>query len=137
MFPARRYLLLSLAALLVLWGCETLKTSRPIQPIKEYEKMIVGRFDADYVGTNNCLKTCHYHDKMNRDFEASTMGAQMSRRTGLPLVDCESCHGPGSLAVEKLTKEKVEQDKKKGKQTACNYKTLINLEELPAPAQPP
>jgi DmsE family decaheme c-type cytochrome len=132
-----KYAFLSLVSmlLLLLYSCETLKTSKPIQPIKEYEKMLLGRFDADYVGTDNCLKTCHFHDKLNHDFEASTMGAQMSPRTGMPLVDCESCHGPGSLAVEELTKEKVERDKKKGKQTACNYKTLIKLDELPPPAQ--
>lgn len=137
MFPrGRKYLLFTLAAsLLMLWGCETLKASRSILPQKEYERMILGRFDADYVGTDNCLKTCHFHDKITQDFEASTMGAQMSPKTGLPLVDCESCHGPGSLAIKDLTKKKVKHDKKKGKQTACNYKTLINLEELPAPAQ--
>jgi DmsE family decaheme c-type cytochrome len=119
----------------VFWGCETLKTSKPIVPIKEYEKLIVGRFDADYVGTTNCLRTCHYHDKINEDFEASTMGAQMSPKTGLPLVDCESCHGPGSLAIKGLTKEKVEQDAKEGKQTKCDYETFIDLDNLPAPAR--
>ena len=65
--------------------------------------MIVGRLDADYIGTDNCLSACHEHDQRRRDFDLSTMGAQLSRESGLPLVNCESCHGPGSLAVEQLT----------------------------------
>ena len=82
---------------IVLSGCETLKSSKAIVPIKEYERMIVGRLDANYIGTQNCLYACHYHDKIKQDFDASTMGAQLSRNSGLPLVNCESCHGPGSL----------------------------------------
>ncbi|MBI4823263.1 MAG: DmsE family decaheme c-type cytochrome, partial [Nitrospirae bacterium] len=125
-------------------GCESLRISKPIMPIKEYEKMIVGRFDANYIGTNNCLKACHTHDKIKRDFEAGTMGAQLSAKSGLPLVDCESCHGPGSLAVEGITEETVTADKEKGIETACKYetfipltgleKTLIKQEPIPAPA---
>ena len=34
-------------------GCETLKSSTPIVPVKEYEIMIVGMLDANYVGTTN------------------------------------------------------------------------------------
>ncbi len=120
---------------IALSGCESLKSSRPIIPIKEYERMIVGRLDAQYVGTQNCLSACHYHDKIRRDFEASTMGLQLSRKSGLPIVDCESCHGPGSLAIEGITPEKVAMDAKQGKQTACNYKTLIDLNNLPAQAK--
>lgn len=127
-FPAALILTLSL------WGCETLKVSKPILPVKEYEKMIVGRFDADYVGTNNCLRTCHYHDKIRRDFEASTMGVQM-RETGLPIVDCESCHGPGSLAIKDLTVDRVLEDAQRGIQTECDYKTFIDIDNLPAPAK--
>lgn len=116
-------------------GCETLKSSKPIMPIKEYEKMIVGRFDANYIGTENCLRACHAHDKIKQNFEASTMGAQMSSKSGMPVVDCESCHGPGSLAVEGITEEKVAEDEKAGKHTACKFDTLINLKTLPSPAQ--
>ncbi|MDP2166763.1 MAG: DmsE family decaheme c-type cytochrome [Thermodesulfovibrionales bacterium] len=131
----RAILLSVLALVLVSVGCEALRTSRPIMPVREYEKMIVGRFDANYIGTDNCLRACHHHDdKVKRDFEASTMGAQMSSKSGLPIVDCESCHGPGSLAVEGLTIEKVEDDRKQGKQTECDYKTFIDLKELPSPA---
>ena len=99
---------LLLLVLIGVAGCQSIKSSEPIVPIAEYERMLVGRLDADYVGTKNCLSACHYHDKVNLDFEASTMGAQMSEDFDLPLVDCESCHGPGSLAIEGLTPEKVE-----------------------------
>ena len=120
---------------IVLSGCESLKASKAILPVREYERMIVGRLDANYIGTRNCLSACHFHDKLKQDFDASTMGAQLSTKSGMPLVDCESCHGPGSLAVEGLTPAKVEEDAKQGKQTTCDYKTLIDLKELPAPAQ--
>lgn len=136
----RNILLFLILAVLVstgmlLAGCETLKASKSILPLKEYEKMIAGRLDANYIGTSNCLAACHVHDKIKQDFDASTMGVQLSKKSGMPLVDCESCHGPGSLAVEGLTPEKVEADAKAGKQTACDYKTLIDIKELPSQAK--
>jgi DmsE family decaheme c-type cytochrome len=126
---------LLLLVLIGVVGCQAIRSSEPIIPIAEYEKMLVGRLDADYIGTKNCLSACHYHDKVSLDFEASTMGAQMSEKTHLPLVDCESCHGPGSLAIEGLTPEKVEADARAGKQTPCDFKTLIDLKNIPAQAQ--
>ncbi len=119
----------------VVAGCAALKESKPILPVKEYEKMIAGRFDADYIGTDNCLKACHAHDKIRRDFDLSTMGVQLSRESGLPVVNCESCHGPGSLAVEGITPEKVRADAAAGKKTECNHKTFIDIKKLPAQAQ--
>ncbi len=116
-------------------GCAALKEARPILPIKEYEKIIAGRLDADYVGTDACLKACHVHDKRRIDFDLSTMGAQLSRESGLPLVNCESCHGPGSLAIEGLTPAKVAADERAGKKTACDYKTFIDMKKLPAQAK--
>lgn len=130
-----RYLFILLTLLAPLVACETMSQSRPIIPQKDFEVMIAGRYDADYVGTANCLRACHQHDKMKRDFEASTMGAQMSSATGMPVVDCESCHGPGSLAIEGITPELVEENKKQGKITECNYRTLIDLKELPSAAR--
>ncbi len=130
-----RYVLLLVLLPIIVSSCETLKTSKPILPIKEYERMLVGRLDANYVGTNNCLSACHYHDRIRRDFEASTMGAQLSSKSGMPIVDCESCHGPGSLAIEGITPEKVKADAAEGKQTACNYKTLIDIKSLPPQAK--
>jgi DmsE family decaheme c-type cytochrome len=131
----RRLALFVIAIGILFAGCETLKISKPIIPQKEYERLIVGRFDADYVGTINCLKACHFHDGIKQDFEASTMGAQMSPGTGMPLVDCETCHGPGSLAIKGITEKKVQLDAREGRQTECDYETFINLENLPAPAQ--
>jgi DmsE family decaheme c-type cytochrome len=116
-------------------GCAALKESNPIVPIKEYEKMLLGRLDADYVGTDTCLKACHFHDKIRKDFDLSTMGAQLSRESGMPLVNCESCHGPGSLAIDGVTPEKVRADAAAGKQTACNYKTFVDIKNLPAQAK--
>lgn len=116
-------------------GCETLKESKPIMPIEDYEKMLMGRLDANYIGTDNCLSACHYHDKIRRDFEASTMGAQMSAQSHLPLVNCESCHGPGSLAVEEITTERVAKDSEAGYVTACKYDTFIDLRNIPAEAK--
>jgi DmsE family decaheme c-type cytochrome len=116
-------------------GCAALKDSRPILPIKDYEKMIAGRLDADYIGTDNCLMACHAHDKIRKDFDLSTMGAQLSRESGLPLVNCESCHGPGSLAIDPLTPQKLAADAKAGKRTACDFKTFIDLKNIPAQAR--
>lgn len=116
-------------------GCQNLKGSRPLLAQKEYERMIVGNLYADYVGTRNCLAACHVHDKLKEMFDASTMGAQLKKDSGLPLVDCESCHGPGSLAIEGLSKELVEENAALGIKTACDYKTLIDLKALPAQAQ--
>lgn len=121
--------------ILILAGCETLKDSKPIIPIREYEKLIAGRLDAQYVGTQNCLSACHYHDNIKNNFAASTMGVQLTRKSCMPLVDCESCHGPGSLAIEGITPEKVEQDAKEGKQTACNFGTFIDIKNIPPQAQ--
>lgn len=127
--------LLLLTAILLIAGCETIKQSKPILPIKEYEKLLVGRLDANYIGTDTCLTACHYHDKLRKDFEASTMGAQMSSESGMPMVDCESCHGPGSMAVEGLDKEKLSGDNREADQVACKFKTLIDINTLPPAAK--
>jgi len=120
---------------MIISGCETLKQSKPIMPIEEYERMLLGRLDANYIGTDNCLAACHYHDKIRQDFEASTMGAQMSTQSHLPLINCESCHGPGSLAVEGITGESGAKDDEQGYVTACNYDTFIEFGNLPAGAK--
>jgi len=132
---SKKWLLLFLLGVIVIPSCKFLKVSKPIIPIKEYERLIVGRIDAQYVGTDACLSACHSHDKIRQDFEASTMGAQLSKKSGMPVVDCESCHGPGSLAIEGITREKVEEDRKQGIETRCRYDTLIDLKKLPPQAR--
>jgi DmsE family decaheme c-type cytochrome len=116
-------------------GCKKLKTAEPLLLQREYETMLVGNLEADYVGTETCLAACHEHDRHKRFFDASTMGAQLQGESGMPLIDCETCHGPGSLAIEGLTKELVEENARQGIKTTCDFKTLIDLENLPAPAQ--
>jgi DmsE family decaheme c-type cytochrome len=130
-----QWLAIGILGAFVAAGCAALKESSPIMPIKEYETMIAGRLDANYVGTDSCLKACHAHDKHRRDFDLSTMGAQLSRESGLPLVNCESCHGAGSLAIENLTPEKLQADQRAGVRTACDFKTLIDIKNLPAQAK--
>ena len=111
----------------VFWGCAEMRESRPIIPVKEYEKLIAGRLDADYVGDQACLAKCHAHDQYKKWLEASTMGAQLSPESGLPLVNCESCHGPGSLAISNI--------KDVNGVPTCDYSTFIDLKGLPKQAQ--
>jgi len=92
-------------------------------PIKEYERLIAGRLDADYVGTDSCVEKCHSHDRLTRDFRMSIHGGQVAAATGMPLVNCESCHGPGSLAIENIVND------------TCDFKTFIPLDEIPAGAR--
>ena len=59
-------------------GCAALKESRASWPVKEYEKIIAGRLDADYVGTAACTAKCHAHDDARPG-----LPAQHPRRAGL------------------------------------------------------
>ncbi len=133
--PKGRGSLVVLVVLMGALGCEFLRESKPIVPMQEYELMLIGRLDADYVGTDTCLSACHFHDQIKTDFDASTMGAQLSEQSGLPLVNCESCHGPGSLAIAGITPELVATEAAAGRQTACKYDTFLDLKKLPPPAQ--
>jgi DmsE family decaheme c-type cytochrome len=110
-----------------MYGCASLNLSKPIIPVSEYEKLIAGRLDADYVGDHTCLARCHAHDQIKQYFDASTMGAQLSADSGLPLVNCESCHGPGSLAVQNI--------KDVDGVMTCGFDTFIDLKDLPKQAQ--
>lgn len=122
----------SFIALLLISGCADLKQSRPLLPVAEYERMIVGRLDADYVGTDNCVAKCHKHDKITDYFRRSVHGEQIKVETGLPLVNCESCHGPGSLAIEKIEENKKLFGDKGDK---CDTTKLLDYKLLPPQAQ--
>lgn len=114
---------LAVAMLFAMWGCASLRESRTTWPVKEYEKIIAGRLDADYVGNAACTTKCHAHDAIARDFRLSIHGEQVAAETGLHLVNCESCHGPGSLAIANLKDDK------------CDSSTFIELEKIPAGAR--
>jgi DmsE family decaheme c-type cytochrome len=114
---------LAAAALCTAWGCASLRESRTNWPVREYEKIIAGRLDADYVGNAACTAKCHEHDAIARDFRLSIHGEQVAAETGLPLVNCESCHGPGSLAIKNI------------KDNKCDATTFIPLDKIPAGAR--
>lgn len=122
----------SLPAMILLAACSTLKESKPLLPVREYERMIVGRLDAEYVGTDNCVAKCHKHDKITDDFQHSIHGEQIKPETRLPLVNCESCHGPGSLAIANLPDDPEQNDQQKKK---CDTTTFLDIMNLPPQAQ--
>ena len=117
---------------MLLPGCISPKQSRPLLPVAEYEKMVVGRLDADYVGTDNCVAKCHRHDKITDFFRHSVHGEQIKAETGLPLVNCESCHGPGSLAIAGIEEKKRALGEAGDK---CDTTKLLDLKQLPPQAQ--
>ena len=121
-----------ISSLLTFTACAQLKHSRPILPVREYEKMIVGRLDAEYVGTDNCVTKCHKHDKLTDDFRHSVHGEQIRPEDGLPLVNCESCHGPGSLAIANLGDDPETNDRLNKK---CDSATFLDIMKLPPQAQ--
>lgn len=118
---------LVLLILLLFSACSYLSESKPILKQTDYEKMIAGSFDADYIGTDNCLFKCHQHDKIRDNFDKSVHASQINKETMLPLINCETCHGPGSKAVEEIRLVN-------GK-PQCNYSSLIDLKKLPAAAK--
>jgi hypothetical protein len=76
-------LLLVILVLLAAYGCGSLSESHTTMPIKEYEKLIAGRLDADYVGTDTCVEKCHTHDELTKDFRMSIHGGQVTAGTGI------------------------------------------------------
>lgn len=127
-----RLIMMLTAAIALLNACSGLKQSYPLLPVAEYEKMIVGRLDADYIGDDNCVSKCHAHDKIREFSRLSVHGEQIKPDSGLPLVNCETCHGPGSLAIAKI-EQNVKLLGEKGNR--CDTSKLIDLKRLPPQAQ--
>lgn len=127
-----RVIIVIFTAVSLLSGCSGMKQAYSLLPVAEYEKMIVGRLDADYVGDDNCLAKCHVHDKIRNFSRLSVHGEQIKPETGLPMINCESCHGPGSLAIAR-----IEQNPKlPGEQgNRCDSTKLLDLKNLPPQAQ--
>ncbi len=111
-------------AAVIVSSCASLKESQPLFTQKEYEKMLAGSLDADYIGTENCLKACHEHDQIAAYLKESVHGQQVESGTGMPLVNCETCHGPGSQAIAKVAENKK-----------CDTSKFIPIKELPATAR--
>lgn len=118
--------------LLYVAACAPLQASRPLLPVAEYERMIVGRMDAEYVGTDNCVSACHAHDRITGYFRQSVHGEQIRPETGLPLVNCESCHGPGSLAIARI---ELNRQLHGDRGNRCDTTQLLDLKRLPLQAQ--
>lgn len=116
--------------LMLLSACSAMKQDYPLLPVAEYEKLIVGRLDADYVGNDNCVARCHSHDRIRDFFRKSVHGEQIKPQSGLPLVNCESCHGPGSLAIAR-----IDEKPPAGQQPRCDTSKLLDLKQLPPQAQ--
>lgn len=141
----RGLLLVALGVALLLSGClSKLKEAKPIIPNKDYEKQLIGNASADYIGNDACMKACHVHEKLKQDFDASTMGVQLKiSSNGMMIVDCESCHGPGSETLEDLKKEglmpKSPDDpispENRAKIKDIMQKNFLNFNELPGPVR--
>ncbi len=129
---ARLWLSIAAVIPLTVIACADMKQSHPILPIREYERMIVGRLDAEYVGDDNCVSRCHFHEKITDDFKHSVHGEQIKPETRLPLVNCESCHGPGSLAIANLDPDPEVNDAQKKK---CDTTKFLDIMNLPPQAQ--
>jgi len=131
-----KLLLLSvLLATFFMGGCKGVKEDTPIVPIAEYEKMLLGKITSDYVGNVNCLKGCHTHDKLALDFKSSTMGDQLAQSSGgMKIVDCESCHGPASEAMEAMEGLDVKKAEDAKKILKAHTDNLLNYAEMPAGA---
>jgi DmsE family decaheme c-type cytochrome len=132
---AELLLLLALLAAFLIGGCVSkLKETKPIVPVKEYEKLLFGKLTADYVGNQNCLKGCHTHDKLALDFKASTMGDQLVQSSsGMMIVDCESCHGPASELMDAIAGLDVK--KNEAEIMKAHRENLLDYRTLPAGAK--
>ncbi len=120
----KKLLWLSCLVPLLLIACADMRSDKPLQPVQDYELLLAGDLEAEFVGTENCLAKCHSHDKIYKDFELSVHGEQIDVNTGLPLVNCESCHGAGSKVIEHAREGMT-----------CNTMALMPIAEFPAQAQ--
>lgn len=126
-------------------GCiKSLKEAKPIIANTAYDKQLLGNPAADYVGNDACLKRCHVHAQIKLDFDASTMGAQLKiASSGMMIVDCESCHGPGSEALATLDREGLVpknpdapiNDETRAKIRQVMRNNFLHFDDLPGPVR--
>jgi DmsE family decaheme c-type cytochrome len=128
----QRATIAALIMIVLVSGCDIQRQARPLLPVAEYEKMVVGRLDSEYIGTDNCVAKCHKHDRITDFFRHSVHGEQVKPDTGLPLVNCESCHGPGSLAIANIEETRRTLGDAGDK---CDTTKLLDLKQLPPQAQ--
>ncbi|TFH55460.1 MAG: cytochrome C, partial [Candidatus Zixiibacteriota bacterium] len=77
-----KWITLGLLSLAILSASCSPRADEPIMPVRDYERMIVGRLDADYVGNEACLAKCHKHDLKRDNFDKSVHGEQVDAASG-------------------------------------------------------
>ena len=82
------------------------------------------------MGTDNCVAATNVTRSGTTSNTACTVS--LKRVATCPWSNCESCHGPGSLAIVSISEDSASNDARKVK---CDTSTFLNLLRLPFRAQ--